>query len=84
MMHPVLFCFLQIDYPEVQGGRGVGVGGGGRGSVTSANMDRSNVNLVFEDTVIVCNSVFCSVWHVNKVHKLPCSITVSRYNRFCS
>jgi hypothetical protein len=50
-MHPVLFCFLQIDYPEVQGGRGVGVGG--RGSVTSGNMDRSNVNLVFEDTVII-------------------------------
>jgi hypothetical protein len=55
-MHPGLFCFLfffQIDYPEVQGGRGVGVGGGGRGSVTSGNMDRSNVNLVFEDTVII-------------------------------
>jgi hypothetical protein len=49
VMHPVLFCFLQIDYPEVQGGRGVG----GRGSVTSGNMDRSNVNLVFEDTVII-------------------------------
>jgi hypothetical protein len=44
--------FLQIDYPEVQGGRGVGIGGG-RGSVTSGNMDRSNVNLVFEDTVII-------------------------------
>ena len=60
MMHPALFCFLQIDYPEVQGGRGVGVGGGGRGSVTSANMDRSNVNLVFEDTVNICNFVSCS------------------------
>jgi len=58
-MHPALFCFLQIDYPEVQGGRGVGVGGGGRGSVTSANMDRSNVNLVFEETVIICNFVSC-------------------------
>ena len=55
----VLF-FLQIDYPEVQGGRGVGVGGGGRGSVTSANMDRSNVNLVFEDTVIICR-ILCFV-----------------------
>jgi hypothetical protein len=52
-MHPAHFGFLQIDYPEVQGGRGVGVGGGGRGSVTSGNMDRSNVNLVFEDTVII-------------------------------
>jgi hypothetical protein len=51
--HTVLFCLLQIDYPEVQGGRGVGVGGGGRGSVTLGNMDRSNVNLVFEDTVII-------------------------------
>ncbi|XP_021942904.1 rap guanine nucleotide exchange factor 2 isoform X4 [Zootermopsis nevadensis] len=41
---------IVIDYPEAQGGRGVGVSGGGRGSVTSGGMDRSNVNLVFEDT----------------------------------
>ncbi|XP_069680663.1 rap guanine nucleotide exchange factor 2 isoform X4 [Periplaneta americana] len=39
---------IVIDYPEVQGVRGVG--GGGRVSVTSGNMDRPNVNLVFEDT----------------------------------
>jgi hypothetical protein len=52
-MHPVLFCFLQIDYPEVQGGRGVGIAGAGRGPVSSGNMDRSNVNLVYEDTVII-------------------------------
>jgi hypothetical protein len=66
MMHPVLFCFLQIDYPEVQGGRGDGVGGGGRGSVTSSNMDRS-VNLVFEDTVIISNFVSCVVHLVDKL-----------------